>query len=193
MIQIFTKILLQTDSPHATQMGGSTRVHSSPVLSEDRFDRSTFLLLSLVNARASLTRHSLLKDGEKNQPKTNIQTRVSSVHQLKKAAATLLPGRQQDPSSKPDASWHSLDAREWITSLQQKLIFVLCLPTSFPGSQQTPSLCPRILSFSRKPHLCAAYSQNQHKCPMNFLKCLLYYNFLAQRPPILRLVNFYSV
>lgn len=42
---------------------------------------------------------------------------------------------------------------------------------------------PQALFFSRKPHLCAAYSQNQPKCPLKFLKGLLYYSILAQEPP----------
>lgn len=55
-------------------------------------------------------------------------------------------------------------------SLQQSpVLFSIFQKTSFPG-QLTLNLCPRILSSSRQPRLCAAYSQNQPKCPLKFWK-----------------------
>lgn len=111
------------------------------VWTSDRFDRSTFLLVSLVNAVAALKSAFFAQGWEKNTTKFR---KLSPSD--KKAGTTHHPGRLQNPSRRSDAYWHSLDVREWTTSPQQKPLFVQCLLKNFlPRTTTYPQPVPQDL------------------------------------------------
>lgn len=120
----------------------------------------------------------MLKDGKKNNKNRTLGPSD------KKAATILLPGRSRTPQvGQMPPGIPCMPRNELPLFSKSPFLFSVFQGISFPGPQLTPNLCPRILSFSRKPRLGAAYSQNQPKCPLKLSKGLLYYNILAQRPP----------